>query len=561
MGEPSDVSLIETWKIMVHTSLYKGNSAVILSRISSESIDLVVTSPPYDNLRSYGGVGEGWNYETFTAVAAQLARVLKSGGVLVWNVSDQCVDGSYTCTSLRQVLYFTDVLGLRLHDVMMWQKPNAMPRKRGKRYQASFEPMYVFSKGEPKTFAPIMRECKCSGRAYKSTFKSNVHEGRIEYKEGVTPSETVDSNVWVIPTASASETNFTLKDGRNIHHTAVFPKELALRHISTWTEEGDTVLDPFMGSGTTGLAALELGRSFIGCELNDDYFDMASERIADITSERGEEVSKVSQEDILTPKQLVKVAVGQHHMKLYMQRVERSVYLKLGLSNLHYMKEPINKGAMCLLFTDLKGRNVAFVGLLNNPSRSYPNGIIVSRIIVFPQFQHRGLAVSILDKVGAMLAAKGLQLFIDTEHKSFGKRLDASVCWIGTTFDKKVRKYYVCDPTHRNRKSGFMWRKRFVGKALHGYSQHFEKIDVLLKRKAESPIIDNCKRAVIRHITTSVGSAEAASCSGSYALLVASYGGCRNMLDKRVNIRKCGSLDILDMANLNIAEYGYFDTS
>ena len=371
---------------MFKCSLYKGNSAVILSRIGSESVDLVVTSPPYDNLRSYGGVGEGWNFETFTAVAAQLARVLKSGGVLVWNVSDQCVDGSYTCTSLRQVLYFTDVLGLRLHDVMMWQKPNAMPRKRGKRYQASFEPMYVFSKGEPKTFNPIMRECKCSGRAYKSTFKSNVHEGRIECKEGVTPSETVDSNVWVIPTASASETNFTLKDGRNIHHTAVFPKELALRHIRTWTEEGDTVLDPFMGSGTTGLAALELGRSFIGCELNDDYFDMASERIADITSERGEEVSNVSQEDILTPKQLVKVAVGQHHMKLYMQRVERSVYLKLGLSNLHYMKEPINKGAMCLLFMDLKGRNVAFVGLLNNPSRSYPNAVIVSRIIVFPQF-------------------------------------------------------------------------------------------------------------------------------------------------------------------------------
>lgn len=546
---------------MFECSLYKGNSAVILSRIGSESIDLVVTSPPYDKLRSYGGVGEGWNFETFTAVAAQLARVLKSGGVLVWNVSDQCVDGSYTCTSLRQVLYFTDVLGLRLHDVMMWQKPNAMPRKRGKRYQASFEPMYVFSKGEPKTFTPIMRECKCSGRAYKSTFKSNVHEGRIEYKEGVIPSETVESNVWSIPTASSCETNYTLKDGRKIHHTAVFPKELALRHIRTWTEEGDTVLDPFMGSGTSGLAALELGRNFIGCELNDDYFDMASERIADITSERGEEVSKVSQEDILTPKQLVKVTVGQHHMKLYMQRVERSVYLKLGLSNLHYMKEPINKGAMCLLFTDLKGRNVAFVGLLNNPSRSYPNAVIVSRIIVFPQFQHRGLAVPILDSVGAMLAAKGLQLFINTEHKSFGERLDSSLCWIGTTFDKKERNYYGCDTTHRNRKSGYMWRKRFVGKALHGYSQHFEKVAVLRKRRVESPIIDNCKRAVIRHISTSVGSAEAASSSGSYALSVTSYGGCRNMLGKRVNLRKCGSLDILDMTNLNIAEYGYFDTS
>ncbi len=515
---------------MANISLYKGNSAIMLSRIVSESVDLIVTSPPYDNLRSYGGVGEGWNFETFTAIAAQLTRVLRSGGVLVWNVSDQCVEGSYTCTSLRQVLYFTDVLGLRLHDVMVWQKPNAMPRKRGKRYQASFEPMYIFSKGEPKTFNPIMRECKYNGRAYKSNFKSYVHEGRVEYKEGVTPLETVDSNVWVIPTASACETNFTLKDGRKIHHTAVFPKELALRHIRTWTEEGDTVLDPFMGSGTTGLAALELGRSFIGCELNDDYFDMASERICDNTSEHVEEVFKVSGEDILTPKQLVKVAVGQQHVKLYVQRVERSVYLKLGLSKLHYMKEPINKGATCLLFTDMRGRNVAFVGLLNNPSRSYPNAVIVSRIIVFPHFQGKGLSVPILDKVGAMLAAKGLQLFINTENKRFGKRLDDSVCWRGTTFDKKVRNYYGGDATHRNRKGGFMWRKRFVGKTLHGYSELFEKVDVLRGKRASVVIDEGVKhgdrRAEIRHIATSVCSVDAIPCSGINTLLEASHGAC-----------------------------------
>lgn len=62
-------------------------------------------------------------------------------------------------------------------------------------------------------------------------------------------------------------------------HTAVFPKELAARHIKTWSNEGDVVLDPFMGSGTSGVATVELGRSFIGCELNEDYFTMASERI------------------------------------------------------------------------------------------------------------------------------------------------------------------------------------------------------------------------------------------------------------------------------------------
>ena len=236
----------------------------------------------------------------------------------------------------------------------------------------------------------------------------------------------------------------------------------------------------------------------------------------------------MSVEDILTPRQLVKVAVGQHHMNLFVQRVERSVYMKLGLSKLHYMKDPINKGATCLLFTDLKGRNVAFVGLLNNPSRSYPNAVIVSRIIVFPQFQGKGLSVPILDKVGAMLAARGLQLFINTEHKSFGKRLDASVCWVGTTYDKKVRTYYENDATHRNRKGGLMWRKRFVGKTLHGYSELFEKVAVLRGKRA-FVVIDGevglgARRTVIRHISPSVDFADAILCSGIEALLTASLG-------------------------------------
>ena len=206
--------------------------------------------------------------------------------------------------------------------------------------------------------------------------------------------------------------------------------------------------------------------------------------------------------------------------------------ISLGLAKLHYMKEPINKGAICLLFTDLKGRNVAFVGLLNNPSRSYPNAVIVSRIIVFPQFQGKGLSVPILDKVGAMLAARGLQLFINTEHKSFGKRLDASVCWVGTTYDKKVRTYYENDATHRNRKGGLMWRKRFVGKALQGYSELFEKVAVLRGKRASVVIDDGVKRgsecAEIRHITASVCSVDAIPCSGINTLLEASYGACIN---------------------------------
>jgi site-specific DNA-methyltransferase (adenine-specific) len=220
---------------------------------------------------------ETWNLEVFKDIARELVRVLKPGGVIVWNVCDQCKNGSYSGNSHRQVLYFME-LGLNLHDTMIWHKPNPFARRRGKRYHVDYEPMYIFTKGEPDTFNPIMRKCKNGGRHYKAVYRSMRYEGRVEYKEGVINYETPDYNVWSIQPSRNRET-FTNKDGREIKHPAVFPKELALRHIMSWTNEGDIVLDPFMGSGTTGIAAVELGRKFIGCELSEDYFDMASARI------------------------------------------------------------------------------------------------------------------------------------------------------------------------------------------------------------------------------------------------------------------------------------------
>lgn len=342
-----------------------GNCLDYLKHLPNHSVDLIITSPPYDGLRTYGG-GMTWNTEVFKAIAIELARVLKKGGVIVWNVSDECVKGSYSCTSMRQIQYFTEELGLRLHQTIAWVKKNPMPQVAHKRYQASYELMYVLSKGEPNTFNPIMRECKNYGKEYTQTFRSQKGKGFERVVKGTVNKEVVDYNVWMMPTANSKDSTHILKDGRKIHHTAVFPKELALRHIRTWTNEGDVVLDPFLGSGTSGIAAVELGRSFIGCELNEDYFQMASERLEEKMKECGyvneEEVCKVSEEDILTPRQKVKVAVGDKHMNLFVQRVERSIYEKLALSHLHYMKDPINKGTMCLLFSDSKRRNVAFVG-------------------------------------------------------------------------------------------------------------------------------------------------------------------------------------------------------
>lgn len=562
---------------MIDTSLYKGDSAYILSRVRSNSVDLVVTSPPYDKLRTYNGAANDWGFSKFKSVANELVRVLKDGGMIVWNVKDQCVNGGYSCNSYRQVLYFVDVLGLKLHDTMVWEKPNPFVRGRGKRYHAAYEPMFVFSKGEPKTFNPIMRECKYGGKEYRAVFASNKGKGRVEHKHGVIPKECIDFNVWSIPTATSKETTYTIKDGRKIKHTAVFPKELAARHIKTWTNEGDVILDPFMGSGTTGVAAVELGRSFIGCELNEDYFTMASERIAEKNQELGlgDEVmqSKLSDEDILTTKQLVKVAVGRKHVNLYVQRVEQRVYEKLGLSHLHYMKDPINKGASCLLFTDIKGRNVAFVGLLNNPSKSYPNAVIVSRIIVFPQFQGRGLSVPILDVVGAMLVSKGLRLFINTEDKQFGDRLDGSLYWKGTSYDKKVRKYYGDDLTHRNRKSGVMTRKKYVGKPLYGYSNLFEKVAVLRQRKEDNGLACSHKPYIVGKGQTPYRRTASYRIIGSVGHCESVYNPCSNLQtiayriaetdDIETRIRGSGydSNRLSKVDKLKIGKYNHYDTS
>ena len=256
--------------------MYLGNCLESLKWLPSNSVNLILTSPPYDSLRSYVDA-ETWNLEVFKDIARELVRVLKPGGVIVWNVCDQCKNGSYSGNSHRQVLYFME-LGLNLHDTMIWHKPNPFGRRRGKRYHVAYEPMYIFTKGEPDTFNPIMRKCKNGGRHYKAVYRSMCYEGRVEYKEGVINYETPDYNVWSIQQSRNRET-FITKDGREIKHPAVFPKELALRNIMTWTNEGDIVLDPFMGSGTTGIAAVELGRKFIGCELSEDYFDMASARI------------------------------------------------------------------------------------------------------------------------------------------------------------------------------------------------------------------------------------------------------------------------------------------
>ena len=239
-----------------------------MKELPSDCIDLTVTSPPYDNLRTYNGFT--WDEE---AIIRELFRVTKPGGVVVWIVNDATVKGSETGTSFRQALAFMDI-GFNLHDTMIWEKPTfTATGSLAVRYAPVFEYMFVFSKGKPKTFNPIKdKENKCIGKRCSSTVRKP--DGSMKAMSG----EWKDikpfgqrHNVWHISPCNSSK--------ERSGHPAQFPEQLARDHIISWSNPGDVVLDPFMGSGTTAVACIKNGRNYIGFDISDEYCQIAERRI------------------------------------------------------------------------------------------------------------------------------------------------------------------------------------------------------------------------------------------------------------------------------------------
>ena len=259
--------------------LMLGDSAICMSDIASDSVDLTVTSPPYDQLRSY----KGFVFD-FEAVAREIYRVTKPGGVLVWIVGDATIKGSETGTSFRQALFFRDVCGFSLADTMIYQKTDvSFPRYGHKKYPAAFEYMFILSKGPVRKFEIIRdRVNKLAGQIMSGTVRQE--DGTVKPSRAAgkaVASLGARSNVWGYSTGyrkSASE-DFAYD------HPAIFPEALARDHILTWSQPGDLVFDPFMGSGTTGKMALSLDRRFVGIEIAPEYFAIADRRIALIAQE------------------------------------------------------------------------------------------------------------------------------------------------------------------------------------------------------------------------------------------------------------------------------------
>lgn len=248
-----------------------GKSEIELKRFEEESIDLVVTSPPYDNLRDY----KGYTFD-FKTTAKELFRVVKEGGVVVWVVGDATINGSETGTSFKQALFFKEI-GFNLHDTMIYEKANfSMPTKN--RYHQIFEYMFVFSKGKPKTFNPIV-DRKNAWAGHTCFGENTVREksGKLKnlnYKN-VVNDYGMRFNIWRMNTVGQENVC------KKLPHPAMFPKRLANDHIRSWSNEGDLVLDPCVGSGTTLMEAERLKRNSIGIEISKEYCEDAYQRLKD----------------------------------------------------------------------------------------------------------------------------------------------------------------------------------------------------------------------------------------------------------------------------------------
>ena len=257
--------------------LMQGDCREIMAGFEPDCIDLTVTSPPYDNLRTYNN-SSVWNWEVFTEIADQLFRVTKQGGVVVWVVGDATIKGSETGTSFKQALYFKDI-GFNLHDTMIYAKANVgMYDPRNLRYKSAFEYMFVLSKGKPLVYNPIKdRPTRNPGRQLsRSNGRTTQGQIRKQHRKSIIQAAFQDRfNVWEYFTGN----NLSTKDAIALKHPAIFPEQLAHDHIISWSNEGDTVFDPMMGSGTTGKMAKRLNRDFIGIEKDEKYFEIARNRI------------------------------------------------------------------------------------------------------------------------------------------------------------------------------------------------------------------------------------------------------------------------------------------
>jgi site-specific DNA-methyltransferase (adenine-specific) len=272
-------------KEIAKNRIYNEDCLTTMSLMSNNFLDLTITSPPYDDLRTYNnritGKRSQFNGYTFQfeEIAKELYRVTKEGGVVVWIVGDATMAGNETGTSFRQALFFKEC-GFNLFDTMIYLKPPRGAVGNNNTYWQSFEYMFVLSKGYPKTINLIKdRENKEARKGDNGTKRLQNGE-LLQLRRGGYGEFGRRTNVWEYNIGKGHSAS----DKFAYEHPAIFPEKLARDHIISWSNAGDLVYDPMMGSGTVAKMCILEGRKFIGSEINNSYCKIAFKRIESVVN-------------------------------------------------------------------------------------------------------------------------------------------------------------------------------------------------------------------------------------------------------------------------------------
>ena len=283
-------------------SIYNLNSIDGMKDMDPESVDLVVTSPPYDNLRTYNDSSQ-WDFEVFKQVAEGLVRILKPGGVIAWNVADAVVPDmhgkksgpSKTGSSFRQCLHFME-LGLNFHDHIIYQKQSARfaAGKNSLRYSDVYEYVFILSKGRPEHLNLLRDKVNDgAGKVFRKDGGRAATGERIrgDGRTGVIHDYGVRNNIWMVVNSYGAGQS----DKRAYEHPALMPQNLVYDLIRSYSNPGDVVMDPFMGSGTTARMAYAADRDYIGFEIDKTFFDLA----IDLTTQEKLDFARDNMNDIM----------------------------------------------------------------------------------------------------------------------------------------------------------------------------------------------------------------------------------------------------------------------
>jgi len=270
-------NIINLQRMEDRNQLFLGDSKEVLKKLPSNSVNLIVTSPPYADQRkgTYGGVHPDEYVEWFLPISKELLRVLKPTGTFVLNIKEKVVDGERS-TYVMELIIAMRKQGWLWTEEFIWHKKNSYPGKWPNRFRDSWERLIQFNK--EKKFDMYQEEVMVPmGDWAKSRLKNLSAVDKIRDNSKVGSGFGKNISNWVArEKAYPNNVLHLATECNNKNHSAAFPEELPEWFIKLFSKEGDTVLDPFMGSGTTILVADRMNRSTIGIEIIPEYFQMVN---------------------------------------------------------------------------------------------------------------------------------------------------------------------------------------------------------------------------------------------------------------------------------------------